>query len=100
MESSTTIHLDPSTSTSNTSTNNTSTSATNESSANKIEVKTKENLEVQGEPRKSHDEKSQPDSEGSYDLVGGVSGVTSQGASSPKEGAKGVGEDSEEEDWE
>jgi len=50
------------------------------------------------EPRKSHDEKSQPDSESSYDVVNGASGVPSQAPSSPKENKKG--DDSEEEDWE
>lgn len=50
------------------------------------------------EPRKSHDEKSQADSESSYDLVNGASGVPSQAPSSPKDIKKG--EESEEEDWE
>jgi len=50
------------------------------------------------EPRKSHDEKSQADSDGSYDVVGAASGAPSHAPSSPKESRKG--EDSEEEDWE
>lgn len=50
------------------------------------------------EPRKSNDEKSQPDSESSYDVVNGASGVPSQAPSSPKENKKG--DESEEEDWE
>jgi len=50
------------------------------------------------EPRKSHDEKSQADSDASYDVVGATSGVTSRAPGSPKESKKG--DDSEEEDWE
>ncbi|KAK0629170.1 hypothetical protein B0T17DRAFT_491273 [Bombardia bombarda] len=50
------------------------------------------------EPRKSNDEKSQADSEASYDLVGAASGVPSQAPNSPKESRKG--DDSDEEDWE
>lgn len=49
------------------------------------------------EPRKS-DEKSQADSDGSYDVVGATSGAPSQAPASPRESRKG--EDSEEEDWE
>ena len=49
-------------------------------------------------PRKSNDEKSQADSEASYDIVGAKSGVPSQAPSSPKESRKG--EESDEEDWE
>jgi len=49
-------------------------------------------------PRKSHDEKSQADSDASYDIVGAKSGVPSQAPSSPKESRKG--EESDEEDWE
>lgn len=64
------------------------------------------------EPRKSHDEKSQADSDGSYDVVGAASGVPSRAPNSPKEKEKeksaGVKkdeeseeeDDSEEEDWE
>jgi hypothetical protein len=52
------------------------------------------------EPRKSNDEKSQADSEGSYDLVGQASGAPSQAPGSPKDSRKGEDEDSEEEDWE
>ena len=50
------------------------------------------------EPRKSNDEKSQADSDASYDVVGATSGAPSHAPGSPKEGRKG--EDSEEEDWE
>ncbi|KAM3481497.1 hypothetical protein MY8738_004436 [Beauveria namnaoensis] len=49
------------------------------------------------ETRKSNDEKSQADSEASYDVVGGTSGLPSQAASSPKESKKD--EDSDD-DWE
>jgi len=50
------------------------------------------------ESRKSHDEKSQADSDGSYDVVGAASGAPSHAPGSPKESRKG--DDSEEEDWE
>lgn len=50
------------------------------------------------EPRKSHDEKSQADSDGSYDVVGAASGAPSRAPNSPKDSRKG--DDSEEEDWE
>ena len=50
------------------------------------------------EPRKSNDEKSQPDSEASYDVVGARSGVPSQAPNSPKDSRKV--DDSDEEDWE
>jgi len=50
------------------------------------------------EPRKSHDEKSQADSDGSYDVVGAASGAPSHAPGSPKESRKG--DDSEDEDWE
>ena len=50
------------------------------------------------ESRKSHDEKSQADSEASYDVVGAASGAPSHAPNSPKDSRKG--EDSEEEDWE
>jgi len=48
--------------------------------------------------RKSQDEKSQADSEGSYDVVGAASGAPSHAPNSPKESRKG--DDSEDEDWE
>lgn len=51
------------------------------------------------EPRKSNDEKSQADSEASYDVVGAASGVPSRAPNSPKEGRK-ADESSDEEDWE
>ncbi|KAK4234876.1 BSD domain-containing protein 1-B [Achaetomium macrosporum] len=51
------------------------------------------------EPRKSNDEKSQADSDASYDVVGARSGVPSQAPSSPKESGKDD-DDSDEEDWE
>ncbi|CAN8097973.1 unnamed protein product [Discula destructiva] len=50
------------------------------------------------EPRKSNDERSQPDSDTSYDVVGASSGNPSHAPNSPKDVHKG--EDSEEEDWE
>ncbi|KAI1846039.1 hypothetical protein JX265_000963 [Neoarthrinium moseri] len=50
------------------------------------------------EPRKSNDEKSQADSDTSYDVVGAASGVPSQAPNSPKEARKE--DDSDEEDWE
>lgn len=49
------------------------------------------------ESRKSNDEKSQADSEASYDVVGERSGVPSQAPSSPKESRKG---DDSDDDWE
>ncbi|QSZ35970.1 hypothetical protein DSL72_007092 [Monilinia vaccinii-corymbosi] len=62
-------------------------------------------------PRKSNDEKSQADSDGSYDVVGAASGVPSRAPNSPKEKEKERAgpkkdeegddeDDSEEEDWE
>ncbi|KAI0155159.1 BSD-domain-containing protein [Xylariaceae sp. FL1272] len=50
------------------------------------------------EPRKSNDEKSQADSDTSYDVVGAASGNPSQAPSSPKESRKA--EDSDDEEWE
>jgi len=50
------------------------------------------------ESRKSHDEKSQADSDASYDVVGAASGAPSRAPNSPKESGKG--DDSEEEDSE
>lgn len=50
------------------------------------------------ESRKSNDEKSQADSEASYDVVGATSGLPSQTPNSPKESRKG--DDSDDEDWE
>ena len=49
------------------------------------------------EPRKSNDEKSQADSEASYDVVGATSGKTSQAPNSPKDPKKG---DDSDDDWE
>lgn len=57
----------------------------------------KDKLLKPSESRKS-DEKSQPDSEASYDVVGLASGVPSQAPNSPKDIRKG--DDSDEEDWE
>lgn len=57
----------------------------------------KEGLLKPNEQRKSNDEKSQADSEASYDVVGGNSGLPSQAATSPKESKKD--EDSDD-DWE
>lgn len=50
------------------------------------------------EPRKSNDERSQPDSDTSYDVVGASSGNPSHAPNSPKEARKD--DDSDEEDWE
>ncbi|KAI2633483.1 BSD-domain-containing protein [Xylaria nigripes] len=50
------------------------------------------------ESRKSNDEKSQADSDTSYDVVGAASGVPSQAPSSPKDARKV--EDSDDEEWE
>jgi hypothetical protein len=50
------------------------------------------------EPRKSNDEKSQADSDTSYDVVGAASGNPSQAPSSPKESRKV--EDSDDDEWE
>lgn len=47
--------------------------------------------------RKSNDEKSQADSDASYDVVGAASGVPSQAPNSPKEARK---DDDSDEDWE
>ncbi|KAI1498765.1 hypothetical protein F5X99DRAFT_392137 [Biscogniauxia marginata] len=52
------------------------------------------------ESRKSNDEKSQADSDTSYDLVGATSGNPSQAPSSPKESRRIEEEDSDEEEWE
>ncbi|KAI1802002.1 BSD-domain-containing protein [Daldinia bambusicola] len=53
------------------------------------------------EPRKSNDEKSQPDSDTSYDVVGAASGNPSQAPNSPKEARKaGDSDDSDDEEWE
>lgn len=49
------------------------------------------------ESRRSNDEKSQADSEASYDVVGAASGKTSQAPSSPKEPKKA---DDSDDDWE
>ncbi|KAH7397824.1 hypothetical protein BKA64DRAFT_723493 [Cadophora sp. MPI-SDFR-AT-0126] len=56
------------------------------------------NLLKPEESRRSHDEKSQADSDGSYDVVGAASGAPSRAPGSPKDSRKG--DDSEEEDWE
>lgn len=50
------------------------------------------------ESRKSNDERSQADSDTSYDVVGASSGNPSHAPNSPKEARKD--EDSDEEDWE
>ncbi len=63
---------------------------------------TQQTLLKPGEPRKSNDEKSQADSDGSYDVVGAASGAPSQAPSqapgSPKDLPKGG--DSEDDDSE
>ncbi|KAF4463055.1 hypothetical protein FALBO_10116 [Fusarium albosuccineum] len=55
------------------------------------------NLLKPTEPRKSNDEKSQADSEASYDVVGATSGKTTQTPNSPKDSKK---EDDSDDDWE
>ncbi|KAI0120888.1 BSD-domain-containing protein [Hypoxylon sp. NC0597] len=53
------------------------------------------------EPRKSNDEKSQADSDTSYDVVGAASGNPSQAPNSPKESRKVEdSDDSDDEEWE
>ncbi|KAI8965178.1 BSD-domain-containing protein [Daldinia sp. FL1419] len=53
------------------------------------------------EPRKSNDEKSQPDSDTSYDVVGAASGNPSQAPNSPKEARKADNsDDSDDDEWE
>lgn len=49
------------------------------------------------EARKSNDEKSQADSDTSYDVVGATSGKTSQAPNSPKDAKKA---DDSDDDWE
>ncbi|KAI3392851.1 hypothetical protein diail_5057 [Diaporthe ilicicola] len=56
------------------------------------------NLLKPNESRRSNDERSQPDSETSYDMVGAASGVPSNAPNSPKEGRKA--DDDSDEDWE
>lgn len=61
------------------------------------------NLLKPTEARKSNDEKSQADSEASYDVVGATSGKTTQTPNSPKDSKKEEESESEEEsddDWE
>ncbi|ROW01289.1 hypothetical protein VMCG_05836 [Cytospora schulzeri] len=62
-------------------------------------TKASSNLLKPTEPRKSNDERSQPDSETSYDMVGAASGNPSNAPNSPKEGRK-ADDESDEEDWE
>ncbi|KAK7526053.1 uncharacterized protein IWZ02DRAFT_446658 [Phyllosticta citriasiana] len=52
---------------------------------------------AKGDARKLSDERSQPDSDASYDVV---SGATSRGPGSPKEAKRTAAEESDEEDWE
>ncbi|KAJ4312417.1 hypothetical protein N0V84_009953 [Fusarium piperis] len=56
-----------------------------------------QNLLKPTEPRKSNDEKSQADSEASYDVVGATSGKTTQTPNSPKDSKK---EEDSDDDWE
>ena len=63
-----------------------------------LHAQTNQSLLKPSEPRKSNDEKSQADSEASYDLVGARSGVPSHAPNSPKDLRKA--DDSDEEDWE
>ncbi|KAI2784487.1 BSD-domain-containing protein [Daldinia loculata] len=59
------------------------------------------NLLKPSEPRKSNDEKSQPDSDTSYDVVGAASGNPSQAPNSPKEARKADNsDDSDDDEWE
>jgi len=67
-------------------------------SSTTLHPQTAQTLLKPSEPRKSNDEKSQADSEASYDVVGARSGVPSQAPNSPKDSRKG--DDSDEEDWE
>jgi hypothetical protein len=55
------------------------------------------NLLKPTESRKSNDEKSQADSDASYDVVGAASGNPSHAPNSPKDSRKG---DDSDEDWE
>lgn len=51
--------------------------------------------------KKSADDRSQADSEASYDVVGARSGISSQAPGSPRPAADAKkGDDSDEEDWE
>lgn len=59
---------------------------------------TDQNLLKPSASRKSNDEKSQADSDVSYDVVGVLSGNPSQAPNSPKDSRKA--DDSDEEDWE
>ncbi|KAI6781006.1 BSD domain-containing protein C22A12.14c-like protein [Emericellopsis cladophorae] len=52
------------------------------------------------ESRKSNDEKSQADSEASYDVVGAASGKTSRAPNSPKDTAAKKADESDDDDWE
>ncbi|KAH7019251.1 BSD domain protein [Ilyonectria destructans] len=61
------------------------------------------NLLKPAESRKSNDEKSQADSEASYDVVGATSGKTTQTPNSPKDSKKDEEDDSDDDsdaDWE
>ncbi|KAK2595442.1 hypothetical protein QQS21_006852 [Conoideocrella luteorostrata] len=67
------------------------------SGASSTTIQRQDGLLKPAEARKSNDEKSQADSEASYDVVGATSGKTSQAPSSPKDSKKG---DDSDDDWE
>ncbi|KAG6036826.1 hypothetical protein E4U41_005482 [Claviceps citrina] len=67
------------------------------SRASSTTLKSQESLPKPVQSQKSHDEKSQADSEASYDVVGAASGKTSQAPSSPKDSRKA---DDSDDDWE
>ncbi|OAA61062.1 BSD domain protein [Niveomyces insectorum RCEF 264] len=85
-ESSTTIHLPP-----------TSLRAAPGASSTKTSA---DGLLTPAVARRKSDEKSQADSEASYDIVGAKSGAPSQAPSQAPNSPRRVDEDSEEEDWE
>ncbi|KAL2012430.1 hypothetical protein VTN00DRAFT_5148 [Thermoascus crustaceus] len=70
----------------------------NPSSSSTLQAKDSNNTLKPGEPRRSNDQQSQPDSESSYDLV---SGATSRALGSPKEKSPpNTKADDSDEDWE
>ncbi|OAQ73889.1 BSD domain-containing protein [Pochonia chlamydosporia 170] len=67
------------------------------SGASSTTIQRPDGLLKPNESRKSNDEKSQADSEASYDVVGATSGKTSQAPNSPKDSKQG---DDSDDDWE
>ncbi|KAK9440846.1 BSD domain protein [Metarhizium brunneum] len=67
------------------------------SGASSTTIQRPDSLAKPPEPQKSNDEKSQADSEASYDVVGATSGKTSQAPNSPKDPRQG---DDSDDDWE